>query len=569
MAAADDVTSKAHFDHDVVILGAGYAGSLTALVARAQGLSVLLVDKTDFPRFAIGESTSPSQCRRLEILAERYDIPLLRSIASYPRIVDEELALAAWPKAAFYLVHHELDRPLDPSRPAETLIQTSPWPTGPEPHVMREDLDALLKDQAVADGAEWAPNTEPVELEQRESDGAPMLRFERKDGSTFETTSRLVVDATGFKSWLAERLALRIPDSVDTPMSTSSIFLHMKGVGSWKAALGGAPRLPISRDHVTLQHLFEGGSVWQIGFDDGRVSLGLTQSAPLDDGLGAEAEFWRAMKRLPTLHATLEDAEPLTPYYRASDLHYGSTRMVGDGWFLMPSAAESSDPFLTGGLAMTTAAVCRLARVLEQAPKDTVVSAEAMTPLETRFRTEASYIRRLILTCRRGFADPDLFQRAFFLYRIAGAGEGIALSGGTLDDSAAAIWRLDDPGMQDLVDTMRAAVEAVPRDRRATREELAGLDAIIAEKEPWPFSRTRFGALREDRIYLASPMRILDFMVKTRGLRQDPRNEGSLASVAARFARGFLKPPWVRSSPLRPYPAEGLIRDQLRTMLTP
>jgi len=562
------MTARLDFDHDLIVLGAGYTGSLMALVARAQGLRVLLVDKGDLPRFAVGESTAPDQCRRLEILADRYDIPLLRSVASYPRIVNEGLALTAWPKAGFYLVHHELDQPLDTLRPAETMVQTSPWPTGPEPHVMREDLDTLMKDQAVADGADWSPCTEAVEFHRRETDGAPVLRLERKDGSTFQSTARLVVDACGRGSWLTHALDLRLPDSVDTPMRTASIFVHLKGVRPWSHVLEHAPGLPISRDHVTLQHLFDGGSFWQIGFDDGRVSMGLTQAAPLDDRLSAEAEFWRAVRRLPSLHAILEGAEALTPYYRVPDLHYSSRQMVGDGWFLMPSAAESVDPFLTAGLNLSTAAVCRLARVLEQAPAHEVVRGVAMAPIEEQFRTEASYIRRLILTCRRCFTDPELFQRAFFLYRIAGTSDGFALAGRSLDDAASTVWGFGDPAMRRLVDIVGTAIRDLPRGRRATAEDLARIDALIAEHEPWPFSHTRFGALREDKIYLASFVRILDFLLKTRGVHRGARREGAIRSVAARWARGLRHPPKVRSSPLRPYPAEGLIRDQLRAIFS-
>jgi FADH2 O2-dependent halogenase len=556
------------FDYDLVVLGAGYTGGLMALVALAQGLRVLLVDKNDLPRFALGESTSPNQCRRLEILADRYGIPVLRAVASYPRIVDEGLPVAAWPKAGFYIAHHQLDCALDARRPAETMVQTSPWPTGPEPHVMREDLDTLLKDHAVEYGAVWSPHTTPVAMRRRDTDGAPILRLQRRGGTEIEVVARLVVDAGGSDSWLAQELDLRLPDSADTPMRTACIFLHMKGVGSWNDALRGAPKLSISRDHTTLQHLFDGGAVWQIGFDDGRVSLGLTQAAPLDDCLSAEDEFWRAMRRLPTLHAILADAEPLTPYYRLPDIHYGSKRMVGDGWVLMPSAAESSDPFLTAGLTISTAAVCRLARLLEELPKDEVVPAEAMAPLERQFRIESSYVRRVILTCRRGFADPELFQRGFFLYRIAVTSDGFALAGGTLDDASATVWGFGDPAMRKLVDATRAAVEALPRGRQATAQELAAVDAVIAANEPWPFSKTRFGALRPDRIYLASPARILDFMLKTRGLHRGQPREGALRSVFTRWGRGLLRPPRVRPSPSRPCPAQGLIRDQLRTMFS-
>jgi tetracycline 7-halogenase / FADH2 O2-dependent halogenase len=46
-------------DFDLVIIGSGFSGSLLAMIARRAGRSVMLLDRSSHPRFAIGESTSP------------------------------------------------------------------------------------------------------------------------------------------------------------------------------------------------------------------------------------------------------------------------------------------------------------------------------------------------------------------------------------------------------------------------------------------------------------------------------------------------------------------------------
>ncbi|MEQ4563482.1 MAG: FAD-dependent oxidoreductase, partial [Acinetobacter sp.] len=46
---------------DVVIIGAGPAGSSAAALLRQHGLNVLVLEKQHFPRFSIGESLLP-QC---------------------------------------------------------------------------------------------------------------------------------------------------------------------------------------------------------------------------------------------------------------------------------------------------------------------------------------------------------------------------------------------------------------------------------------------------------------------------------------------------------------------------
>ena len=45
--------------YDVVIIGAGPAGSTAAAMLANAGKSVLVVEKQEFPRFSIGESLLP------------------------------------------------------------------------------------------------------------------------------------------------------------------------------------------------------------------------------------------------------------------------------------------------------------------------------------------------------------------------------------------------------------------------------------------------------------------------------------------------------------------------------
>ena len=53
-------------DFDVVIIGAGPAGSLAAARLRQDDLSVLVLEKMEFPRFVIGESLLPQSMDYLE-----------------------------------------------------------------------------------------------------------------------------------------------------------------------------------------------------------------------------------------------------------------------------------------------------------------------------------------------------------------------------------------------------------------------------------------------------------------------------------------------------------------------
>ena len=80
-------------DFDIAIIGSGLGGSLTAMVVRRLGYSVVLLERGSHPRFAIGESSSPMANLLLERIGLEYDLPRLLPLttwgawqAAYPEI---------------------------------------------------------------------------------------------------------------------------------------------------------------------------------------------------------------------------------------------------------------------------------------------------------------------------------------------------------------------------------------------------------------------------------------------------------------------------------------------------
>ncbi|WP_251279465.1 NAD(P)/FAD-dependent oxidoreductase, partial [Enterobacter hormaechei] len=47
---------------EILIIGAGPAGSVAAAMLRQQGRQVLMLERQLFPRFSIGESLRPPRC---------------------------------------------------------------------------------------------------------------------------------------------------------------------------------------------------------------------------------------------------------------------------------------------------------------------------------------------------------------------------------------------------------------------------------------------------------------------------------------------------------------------------
>src|ERR1700716_2013995 len=61
--------------YDIAVVGSGFGGSLLGMIARRLGHSVILLEKGQHPRFAIGESSTPLSNILLEQLAARFDLP--------------------------------------------------------------------------------------------------------------------------------------------------------------------------------------------------------------------------------------------------------------------------------------------------------------------------------------------------------------------------------------------------------------------------------------------------------------------------------------------------------------
>lgn len=69
--------------YDVAILGAGMAGGTLAAVLARHGVKVLVIDAGTHPRFAVGESTIPYTSTMIKVIADRYQVPEIGSLASF------------------------------------------------------------------------------------------------------------------------------------------------------------------------------------------------------------------------------------------------------------------------------------------------------------------------------------------------------------------------------------------------------------------------------------------------------------------------------------------------------
>ncbi|CAM5480007.1 hypothetical protein STENM36S_02847 [Streptomyces tendae] len=261
-------------------------------------------------------------------------------------------------KRNFSFVYHRED---EPTRPEE-CTQYPTWgpPLGPDSHYFRQDVDAYMFHVAVSYGVTAYTHT-MVDDVKFEEDGATLVTRNR---GSFRAS--YVVDAGGMRAMLPERLGLRQEPPYRTRSRT--IFTHMVDVRPFDAV--SPPReqhgMPSPFSQGTLHHMFQGGWLWVIPFDNQSTStselcsvginLDLDQY-PRPDDISAEDEFWHHVRRFPSVARQFERARAVRPYVSTDRTQFASQKVVGDRWCLLPHASDFIDPLFSSGLAVTATAL--------------------------------------------------------------------------------------------------------------------------------------------------------------------------------------------------------------------
>jgi tetracycline 7-halogenase / FADH2 O2-dependent halogenase len=355
--------------YDVAILGAGMAGGMLGAVLARNGVKVLLIDAGVHPRFAVGESTIPYTSSMTKIIAARYQVPEIEPLASF-RGIHDKVSPMCGRKQNFGFVYHREGRPQDPSEINQLVIPE--WQRT-ECHLFRQDTDTYLFNVAVSYGADPCLDTRITGIE-IDPDTGVVLRSARGE----EFHARYLVDGSGYRSPVAEAFGLR-DEPTRARHHSRTLFTHMVGVTPFDDAAAAQPhKQPSPWHHGTLHHVFDGGWLWVIPFDnfDGALSpmcsVGLTLDErvfPKPDG-PPQQEFDAFLRRFPEIAEQFRTARAVRPWVSTGRLQYSASRTVGDRYCLTSHAAGFIDALYSRGLTNTLEVVNALAWRLIEASRD-------------------------------------------------------------------------------------------------------------------------------------------------------------------------------------------------------
>ena len=361
--------SKHHFQ--IAVVGSGFAGSLMAMIAHRLGFSTVLIERGRHPRFAIGESSTPLANLLLEEIATEYDLPFVRPLCKWGTWQRELPQLVCGLKRGFTFYHHEFGKQFstNAARANQLLVGASPNEEIADTHWYRPDFDHYLMTQAQKLGVVYMDETKLKSAKER-NDG--VLLAGTRLGEVVEIEAEFVIDASGPRGFLHRALGLPEKTISNFP-ATQGLFSHFESVGVLPenfSTSGQTP--PYPPEHAAVHHVFPGGWVWVLKFNNGITSAGVAATDSLADELNLKegGPAWhRLLKRLPSVAEIFRDARATIPFVHSPRLSFQSERVVGARWALLPSAAGFVDPLLSTGFPLTLLGVQRLGEILRSIAK--------------------------------------------------------------------------------------------------------------------------------------------------------------------------------------------------------
>jgi FADH2 O2-dependent halogenase len=395
-----------------VIIGSGFGGSIMSMVLRRLGKSVLMVEHGKHPRFAIGESSTPFANLLLEKLANDFDLPFLRNLSEWGSWQRMHPEIACGLKRGFTFFHHRFGEPADlTDRAKQLLVAASPNDDIADTHWYRPDFDHFLVHKAKELGVRYVDQAQLEFLS--ENNGEWIISLSR-EGTLREIRAEFVIDASGPHSLLAHYL--QIPrQSFSMMPRTAGVWAHFRNVLRTDQLLesGTVPVPPYPIDDAAVHHIFPGGWIWMLRFNNGITSAGAAFDRASDIvGTSAEETWGNLLRKLPSVGALFNNSARVTPFFQASELSFRRASITGYGWAMLPSAAGFVDPLLSTGFALNLLGIVRLAEhcrsgwiSLERYRKQTFSELEAAVDL-----ISALYAK---------MESPEEFNRLTLLYFAA------------------------------------------------------------------------------------------------------------------------------------------------------
>lgn len=312
-------------NYDVAIVGAGPAGSASALYLLQEGLRPLIVDKDPFPRYHIGESLTGECGARLRDLGledrmKAAGYPVKRGVKVY----------GTEGKNAFWIPVKKRDE-------NNQLVPNETW------QVRRSTFDKMLLDTALERGADFYQGEVVAPL--RDSDRVSGIQVRSKDGNLRKINAPVTIDASGQSTFFANRSQLTSDKKRGRYDKQIAIFSQVTGAvrGLETAGPGDTLIFYEKKNHWS----------WFIPIDENVVSIGVVVPAEYFKAQQCSKEQF-LKKKLRSLNPQLSKRVPslslVEPVRAVSNYSYHIEKFAGKGFLCVGDSHRFVDPIFSFGV---------------------------------------------------------------------------------------------------------------------------------------------------------------------------------------------------------------------------
>jgi flavin-dependent dehydrogenase len=306
--------------YDCVVVGGGPAGCAAASIVAEAGFDALLIEREPMPRFHVGESLMPETYWPLERLG-----------------INERIRSCGWQvkKSVQFVTHKGTESEPFFFRQHDDRPCSDTW------QVERSEFDKLLFDRAGELGADCFDRTRLIDIRFDAAGRATGVELRDARGEPHEIDCKVIVDATGQQSFIANKLGLK---QVDPNLKKAAIWTYYKDAVRGEGDNEGAT--------IIMNTEMKQSWFWFIPLSRGITSIGCVgDSDYLLKGRGMPEEvFFEELERCPGLKPRLAQATQLGDIRTAKEFSYMTKASAGDGWVLVGDAFGFIDPVYSSGV---------------------------------------------------------------------------------------------------------------------------------------------------------------------------------------------------------------------------
>jgi flavin-dependent dehydrogenase len=306
---------------DVLVIGAGPAGSVAASIINKAGYKVKIVEKLKFPRFVIGESLLP---RCMEALEEAGFLDAVKAKGFQKKYGAKFVKNGAVCDYFF----------------ADKFTSGYDWTW----QVPRAEFDKTLADTVEQMGVPVSYETTVTGIEFLGSDSVTTITD--NEGNTSQIKARFIVDGSGYGRVIPSMFNLDKPSNL---ASRKTIFSH---VVDTKRTMDFEP------DRITIIVHQKGIWIWVIPFSNGVTSVGFVGDPaffkPFNELGNTEVQLRALLDAEPCLRERMKDVEFVFEPMTKESWSATSDKFYGDGYVLTGNVTEFLDPVFSSGVTLAT-----------------------------------------------------------------------------------------------------------------------------------------------------------------------------------------------------------------------